>query len=235
MRLRSINLGIFLFAQALSAIASGFTPLADIRETAVEAVREQHPISTNPHIRSLTITAAKLDSRLRLAACDKPLTPEFTPNRRSLRLSVKVSCLSPQLWSLYVPVSISAEMDVLTTNASLPRGHMLTLDDFSPATRRMSGGYQNYVHTPEEALGKTLKRSLASGKALTASNLTTPMAIKRGDYVLVEASAGPLTVVASGIAMTNGRIGEQIKIKNTDSDRIISARIINQGTVRVML
>jgi len=91
------------------------------------------------------------------------------------------------------------------------------------------------MHEPEMAVGKALKRPASIGDTIMRHNLTRPLVIKRGDQVTLEASAGAITVVASGVAMSNGHIGEQIKVKNTSSKRIVNARIVNQGTVRVTL
>jgi len=235
MRLRSINLGFILISQALSAFAGNYESLDKIREVAEQALRASHPLVLAPHTLSVEIKAGNLDQRLLLAACDKPLTPETNPARRSSRLTVKVSCQSNQPWSVYVPVTISAETEVLVANNHLPRGHIITANDLSFEVRRLKSNSRGFMHEPEMAVGKALKRPASIGDTIMRHNLTRPLVIKRGDQVTLEASAGAITVVASGVAMSNGHIGEQIKVKNTSSKRIVNARIVNQGTVRVTL
>ena len=76
MRLRSINLGFFLISQALSAFAGNYESLENIREVAEQAIRDSHPLVLAPHTLSVKIKSGKLDQRLLLVACDKPLTVE---------------------------------------------------------------------------------------------------------------------------------------------------------------
>jgi flagella basal body P-ring formation protein FlgA len=235
MRVRSIYLGFFLIAQALSAFGSEYEQLSNVRNTAVEALRQSHPLVQAPHIRNVEILAGNLDQRLRLSKCDNPLTAESDPNRRSSRLTVKVSCEGSRPWAIYVPVTIKADAVVATLSRDLKRGEIIEHDDISLLTRRISNSQQGYIHTIDTALGKTLKRGGRSGDLVLSGQLKEPIAVKRGDQVLVEANAGPIMVVANGIALASGHIGEQIRVRNADSERIISARIVNQGTVRVML
>lgn len=235
MRLRSINLGFFLISQALSAFAGNYESLDNIREVAEQALRDSHPLVLAPHTLSVEITAAKLDQRLLLSACDKPLTPETNPARRSSRLTVKVSCHGRQPWSVYVPVTIRAETEVLVANEHLPRGHILAASDLSLEVRLLKSRDRGFMHDPELAVGKALKRPASYGDTIMRHNLIRPLVVKRGDQVTLEASTGSITVIASGIAMANGHIGEQIKVKNISSKRIVNARIVNQGTVRVTL
>ncbi len=235
MRVRSIYLGFFLMAQALSAFSSEYERLGNVQKAAVEALRDSHPLSTAPHTQNVEILAGKLDHRLRLAKCDNPLTAISDPHRRSSRLTVKVSCEGSRPWSIYVPVSIKADATVARLAHDIKRGQVLSAADIRMDVSRVSSSQQGYVHSLDLAIGKTLKRGGRAGELVLSGQLKEVIAVKRGDQVLVEATAGSIVVVANGIALANGHIGEQIRVRNSDSERIISARIVNQGTVRVML
>ena len=62
-----------------------------------------------------------------------------------------------------------------------------------------------------------------------------PIAIKRGDTVIVEAQTGTIMVSTQAVALANGRIGEQINVRNLQSERIVRIEIMGPGRGRVIL
>jgi flagella basal body P-ring formation protein FlgA len=65
--------------------------------------------------------------------------------------------------------------------------------------------------------------------------LDAPLVIKRGDTVSMEANIGGITVKTSGTAISDGRIGQQIRVKNNQSARVINAKVIGSGQVQSVL
>jgi flagella basal body P-ring formation protein FlgA len=53
--------------------------------------------------------------------------------------------------------------------------------------------------------------------------------------VKVQVICGDLTVIGSGISIGDGQMGQLIRLRNPDSRREFSARVIGEGLVEVRL
>ena len=58
--------------------------------------------------------------------------------------------------------------------------------------------------------------------------------VAKGDPVYIEATNGALTIKTTGIAMQEGRLNENIQVKNSKSKKIIEATVTGPGQVRVI-
>ena len=84
-------------------------------------------------------------------------------------------------------------------------------------------------------MGMVSKRSIRQGEVVRLSNMAPPLLVAKGDHVKITAAAGQLSVSTNGIALTKGRKGEQIRVRNIGSEKILRARITGQGRVNVIL
>jgi flagella basal body P-ring formation protein FlgA len=82
--------------------------------------------------------------------------------------------------------------------------------------------------------GLVAKRRLPAGTALAPNmfeSLESPVILKRNQNVVIRIERPGFLITAMGIAMQDGSAGDYIKVRNTDSQRIILARIKEDGTV----
>lgn len=63
----------------------------------------------------------------------------------------------------------------------------------------------------------------------------TPVIVKRNQSVVIRIESPGFLITAAGVAMLDGKAGEIIKVRNADSQRIIVARINNDGSVEPVL
>ena len=61
----------------------------------------------------------------------------------------------------------------------------------------------------------------------------SPPLVRRGDIVKIVASSGPMIITATGMVKQQGCKGEMVRVVNTDSNRIITARVTGPGAVEV--
>src|ERR1044072_1580121 len=116
---------------ALIATAAFATtqPIDDVQVAAEAFVRARLPASNAKQF----VSAAKLDSRLRVALCDQPLeTFEQSTTTRGERVTVGVRCASANTWTLYVPVSVEVEVPVLVLRRAVARRARVALMDVEP-------------------------------------------------------------------------------------------------------
>jgi flagellar basal body P-ring formation protein FlgA len=86
--------------------------------------------------------------------------------------------------------------------------------------------------------GRVLKRTVADNTEIRDDGLTDPViavTIKRNDLVVIRVERPGLLITAQGKAMTDGRIGEIVKVRNMDSNRIVLAKVKADGSVEPLL
>ncbi|TPI70192.1 flagellar basal body P-ring formation protein FlgA [Mesorhizobium sp. B3-1-3] len=85
----------------------------------------------------------------------------------------------------------------------------------------------------EELQGKVAKRTLLPGRYIPISAIRDAWLVEQGASVQVYFTAGALTISAAGVTLQPGAAGDQIKIRNIDSGKIISGTVMADGTVKV--
>jgi flagella basal body P-ring formation protein FlgA len=84
----------------------------------------------------------------------------------------------------------------------------------------------------EDVIGSKAKNSLSAGSIL---NDTSICAVCKGDSVSITVDNPSISIVMSGVALTDGAVGERIRVQNSSSKRIVEAIIVNDDTVKVSI
>jgi flagella basal body P-ring formation protein FlgA len=90
-----------------------------------------------------------------------------------------------------------------------------------------------YFRTMAEAIGKTAKRALGPGELLSQTFVDEVSLVRNGETVKLLVESGSLRMTAQVRALQNGKLGDAIKVRNTDTDRVITAVVTGRGEVRV--
>lgn len=213
------------------AFAQDIQSLDAVRTAAQEYVLKQVP-SQKPG--SVQVNVGTLDSRLRLVACEHPLKSALPPGATfRARMTVAVACPGPTTWTVYVPVNIETQTSVLVLRHAAGRGARLTAEDVEVQTRTVSGASDDYLTEPAELTGRTLKRPLGAGAAVTADALVADSLIKRGQQVTLLAAAGGMEVRARGVAMNDAPAAGRIKAQNLSSGRIVEGFVESADVIRI--
>ena len=230
------SLTIIVFATfnlliASASVARTLEPHENILAAATQTILEM------PEVRSLSNPAIKpnnLDNRLRLTRCSEPLSAEVTSRyMRGGRLTVDVACNGTQPWSIYVPVTVTSEVQVLTLLQALPRDAIITEGDVDVVTLRRRPTGLPTLSDPMQAIGLAAKRALSEGTELRPTMLKQPVVIKRGDQTVITAGSGGLSVRMTGKALEDGVLGEQIRVQNLASKRTIQGEVQSDGSVSI--
>jgi flagella basal body P-ring formation protein FlgA len=184
----------------------------------------------------------RLDPRLKLPQCANPLTYQFHgqhPNDGNVtglrQVTLKATCPDEAGWSIYVRARLEHFRHVAVSNRDIARGERLAIGDIRLERRSTTGLGATVISELEPIVGMLAKRSLRANSIIRRSGLIQPRAVHKGDQVAIRAIDGAIAVVSSGVALGSGRIGEQIRIQNSRSDRIIKARVTGPGEVQVNL
>ncbi len=190
-------------------------------------------------LKNLTVDAVnigQLDKRLRLVTCQTPLAV-FLPRgaRRLGKSTFGVQCNDAPGWKIYVPVHLTKFARVVIARQALPRDTIIGPADIMLLKKDLSQQNYGYFTSAEEVIGMQLRRPIRRNETLSPSNLKPRLLVQRGDIVTIIAEVQGLTVRVNGNALTDGYRGEEIRVKNQSTKRIIQAEVIGPGTVRVRL
>ena len=185
---------------------------------------------------NIEVVVGRLDPRLRLHQCSIPLET-FRQNYESQqKISiVGVRCQDNKPWSLYVPVSVKNYKEVAILRHAVIRNTIISENDIVLEKRNINRLTSSYFDTAEQLLGKVITQNLSAGSVLTKHHVKSPLAVKRGQSVTLIARNSVIEVRMKGVAMSKGAIGERIKVKNTNSERIIEGVIIDKDLISVNL
>lgn len=81
--------------------------------------------------------------------------------------------------------------------------------------------------------GKVAKRTLLPGRYVPVNALREAYLFEKGVSVQMLFVAGGLTIAATGVTMEPGSIGDEVKVRNVDSGKILSGVVMADGTIRV--
>lgn len=222
---------LLLLAAPAPAAPSATQTHASIREAArLHALAD---VATTPA--RAEVTVGRLDSRLKLNACDRPLETYDSPNGlRGGRGVVGVRCAGSAPWKLYVPVRIAMLENIVVSRRPVVRGHALTAADVALDEVDTNSVHKAYFTRIEDVIGLRTKRALAAGTTLHAGLLRREKLVKRGAHVEIVANAGGLHVRMRGKAMADGGHGDRIRVKNLNSGRVVTGTVSGRGVIRVL-
>lgn len=124
---------------------------------------------------------------------------------------------------------------VVCATKTLSRRSIITDSDVEQVRRNLSMLGPDLVDDTEKVVGMELKTTVQPGAVLYGRFLKSPVTVKRGDIVTIQAASGTLTISVPGRVKTAGATGDLIKVKNLMSRREIYARVLGPDTVQVEL
>ena len=224
--------GLALAIGHAAAAETAWHPTAEIAAAAERFLQQRIGKSAN----RTSAEAATLDSRHRLARCDRPIEAFLRPGTRiSSRTVVGVRCAGSKPWKLFVPVTVVVTEDVLIAKRTLPRGHVLTAGDFTVEPRDVSRLVSGYISDPAALVGQKLKSQLFAGRMLTPAMLEADATVRRGQSVTIIATSGGISVRMSGKALTDGALNQRIRVENLNSGRVVEGIVRSREHVEVLL
>ena len=217
-----------LFAGTASA---NIQTLDSIQQAAEQFVRSHLPDGKAKHY----VSAASLDSRLRLKQCDVPLEAFSNTSDIGTRVTVGVRCTAAAPWTIYVPVTVEVEVPVLVLRRALARRARVMLTDVEPQVRRLPGSAANFITDIASLQGHRLKRALPAGTAITVDALTPDILVRRGQQVTLIAAVGGIEIRAKGNALTEGGVQDRVRVQNVTSLKVVEGVVESDSVVRVGL
>ncbi|OUR73550.1 flagella basal body P-ring formation protein FlgA [Methylophaga sp. 41_12_T18] len=219
----------------LPATAAYSVPLQST--SSVEQVAYSYALSTvQASFDNAQIMMTPLDKRLRLKACETKL--EAFANNPILGLgkqTIGVKCKSPVAWTVYVPVKVIVLEPVVVALRPLAVHHVISEADIKLQSRDIGSLRKGYIKKSQQIIGQQLKYPLAMGTVISPNMLRPLKVIARGEQIMLVATAGKMEVRMSGMALSDGSLGQKVRVKNISSKRIVEGVVEGPGVVKVTM
>lgn len=122
--------------------------------------------------------------------------------------------------------------EVATAAVTLHKGDVIS--ENSIVMQKLDiGGLQKPFTAKEQLLGMQVARTVNAGTPLEETHIAMPTVVKSGEMVKIVARKGAMQLSTSGLAKTDGRLGETIQVKNISSNKLIHCRVDGPGMVSV--
>jgi len=191
-----------------------------------------------------------LGERATLAAVKVPALPdlqvpagatlEVTVDRapkggRSVSTTLHVKDGEASIRTQQVVVQIDPLTATWVLRADLGRGQPVSSSDLESVMRPASEVPSDAVRDPSELVGASARRDLAAGEPLVRRAVDVQPMVARGQRVTMVAQGRGIRVSAVGEALAAGRQGDTIRIKNLDSNKVVTGRVSGPQTVEMEL
>ncbi|WP_027706765.1 flagellar basal body P-ring formation chaperone FlgA [Zooshikella ganghwensis] len=225
-------LGLLLYLYSYTCLAS---PLNDQVQQAAHRYllnKLQPLLAQSPSI-TYKIRINPLDQRLRLALCQAPLLVSQNRHSKSYgRITLAIDC--PNIWQVYVTSEVSIFRQVLASRRTIPKKRQITDADLMWQTVDISRLRHGYFTEQAPVIGKIATKTITLGQVISRRHIDTATIITKGTKVAIIASAAHFAVRSFGIALSDGKPGERIKVRNNRSKRVVEGIVKDSNTVQVL-
>jgi flagellar basal body P-ring formation protein FlgA len=227
-----LPLFFFILLPVLPAQSKSYENLAELRKKVEQYLLNQFQ---SPENERLEIKMGFWDRRLLIAACQQDIAFKLQDTAApGGSLTVNCRCPDSPGWSVNLSAQVDIYKPVAVAKENIPRGSLITANVLAYETRNISQlGEQSFTDiTP--AMGKAAKRLITKGDVIRPSLLDQPRQVTRGEMVSITATTGSIRVVMQGTALSDGKLGQRIRVKNSQSERIISAKVVGPAEVEIL-
>lgn len=164
-------------------------------------------------------------------ACKGEVDIEAIDTRQPARMRFVARCPDGKGWRHDFVVRARVSALVAVAAAPVAANRELSEADVT-LERRDITNVRDPIGMLDEAVGQSSRRSLRAGEVLRASQLVAPIAVKRGEAVVMTARQDGIEVSMAGEALDAGARGAVVRVKNSASGQVVRMRVLGPGAVQ---
>jgi flagella basal body P-ring formation protein FlgA len=187
---------------------------ADGSKISISAIDYRDPVKVAPGFASIS---AALSSRGR--------------SKMKFGITVAVTDEAPKTFEVQVKVADWADIPV--ASRPLRRGQIIDSSDLQMARVNLETLAEDVAINESDLIGKELKQNISTGETFRDRNIKVPPVILSSSKVTAVYESGPLKAIATGIALEDGITGQVIRVQNEISKKILMARVVEPGLVKI--
>lgn len=235
-----------LVAAVLSHSPLGFAADSGAGSPAFEALQQQAQqwAATHPVFQGKSVQVMPVDPRISIQNCQQNMQfDQPFPNQPAVR----VRCAQPQ-WQLFVNLSSPNGLNTVNRNSPaapmlykvliskevLKRGTIISPSMFTTAEMPVAGMENQIISDANLIKNMELVRDLTPNTPLRSYDVKTAVMVKRGQEVQVTAGEGQgFSITMRAEATQDGGLGEQIRLKNVESGRLLTGVITGPNAAKL--
>ena len=220
------------------------TPVAFAQDAVVQQAKQW--VATSQNLAPDLLVVAPLDHRIKVEPCEREIRFDYPFQNRQ---SVRARCEAPQ-WQLFLQVTVRGAAPTVSSSAPatglvmrnvwvspqmLKRGTVIQPTMLQQTTLALPAGDTQLVVDPRDVQNMELLRDWPANTPLRNYDVKPTQLVKRGQQVLVSVGEGrgfQITVRAE--AQQDGLMGEQIRLKNVESGRMLTAVVNGPSSAKGM-
>jgi flagella basal body P-ring formation protein FlgA len=203
-------------------------------------------LSQTHSVATKDVVIAPIDERIKVQSCQKPLTVDHPFASKE---TVRVRCAEPA-WQLYLQVSMSSALPktaatsaadnakaatrtVVVAKRLLQRGTILQPDMLEETQASANQADTQLLTSLKDAQQAELTRDMPAGQPLRVSDLRRAVMVKQGQVVMLSiGEKAEFQISVRMEAMQDGRLGEQVKLKNPESGKLVSGIVTGPNAAK---
>ncbi|GAC15171.1 flagellar basal body P-ring formation chaperone FlgA [Aliiglaciecola lipolytica] len=203
-----------------------------LSQAAENYVKSQLSYSGASADENLSVSAMPLDQRIIIPECPEAFS--ISASKEALaqnNITVRASC-EPTDWYLYMMVKATRVQPVVVLTTSVSPGKVLIESDVEIVMMD-----KNLIRTStfadiDTVVGARMKKRSRPGQPVVPGQLCF---VCKGDSILITADTGGVSIKTKGIAQQDGNLGDTIAVRNTKSNRLVHAQVVNTHQVVVQI
>lgn len=209
------------------------SPLQSMNLQARQWLAQTHRVDVS------SVTIAALDSRIKVQRCDAALKVEHPFASHE---TVRVTCPSPN-WQLYLQVSLNPNLAAMAKGKEpvpmvvarqlIARGTLLKPEMLVEISAVPGPADAMLLRSIKDAEHGEAARDLNAGEPIHSSDLRRALMVRTGQQVsMMIGEKNSFQVTVQLEALQDGRMGDQVKLKNAESGRSIAGVVIGPNLVK---
>lgn len=221
-------IGILLIFFSFSATSATQSQIESIQQAAQNYILDTIEW---PAGGTLEAKAANIDSRVFATDCPTTLlTSSSSTNSASSNITVMVECVDDD-WRMYVPVRLTKTGPQVTLINPINKGQIIAQSDVTVTMVDLQRIRRQGFSSVNAVTGAKAKKNLRVGNVIRQNDICV---VCRNETVTIKAVKSGMTITTKGTALSDGSHGEQIRVKNSKSNRIIEANVSGIAEVSVV-
>jgi flagella basal body P-ring formation protein FlgA len=137
---------------------------------------------------------------------------------------------------IWARVDVRRPFSAVVAATYIPRNAAVTASQLRLATVSIALGQERgLARGIEEVIGSIAKSDVPAGTPLSVAALEKPLAVRRGDPVLVEVQSGRARIRMDALAEISARTGEELDLRNTSTGKVFHARLEGAGKAVIVV
>ena len=195
-------------------------------------------LENNPHISQNT---TRIDYNIQdipfpSSPCFSKFNFSFSHSRAVIgRNTIRPTCLLPKKTGQPINVIINGYKNIVYSTRHIIRGEIIQPGDITLKEIHANKANLHQFETPTGILGLKAKGSISKNRPIIDTDLSKRILVYQGDRVILTAKTSGIVVRMPGKALTDGIFGQQIRIQNTHSKKIVIGKVVAEGKIEIIL